>query len=364
MDAGSKIVFTVTNDLNFDQRMQRICTSLSKAGYEVVLIGRRKKSSGLLHKQPYRQIRLNPLFQNGKLFYAIYNCMLFFRILFIKADAYCAIDLDTALPLVLVSGIKRKKLIYDAHEYFTEVPELMNRRSVQKFWLWVEKLLIPRTHARYTVSQGLADLYMDKYQKRFDVIRNVTVQASAGDINERNPKMLIYQGAVNEGRGLEAMIHCMKDHNWELHIAGEGDLLEEINELAASTGNREKVIFHGWLSPTELKKLTKEAYVGINLLENKGLSYYHSLSNKFFDYMQVGLPQVFIGFPEYLAVNKEYEIGIPVNDLEPAKLSAAIENLLNDTDLYRKLVQNCKEASGKFNWEIEEKKLLDIYLDL
>ena len=122
---GRRIIFTVTNDLAFDQRMQRICGSLAAAGYEVTLVGRLKNDSRSLTNQPYQQIRLkHMLFSKGKLFYLEFNIRLLFYLLFVRTDAICSIDLDTALPGILVAKLRKKYHIFDAHELFTHVPEV------------------------------------------------------------------------------------------------------------------------------------------------------------------------------------------------------------------------------------------------
>jgi hypothetical protein len=134
-----KIIFTVTTDLTYDQRMKRICTSVSSAGYSVVLVGRKKKSSLPLNNLSYKQHRLNCIFEKGKLFYAEYNIRLFFHLLFNRFDIVCSIDLDTILPGYFASKIKNKPQVYDAHEYFTEMEEVVSRPFIKKCWQWIEK---------------------------------------------------------------------------------------------------------------------------------------------------------------------------------------------------------------------------------
>ena len=104
-----RITFTVTNDLSYDQRMQRICTSLVKAGYDVLLVGRKLNDSVVLKKEAFKQKRLYCFFKKGFLFYAEFNLRLFFSLLFIKTDAVCAIDLDTILPCYFISALRGKK---------------------------------------------------------------------------------------------------------------------------------------------------------------------------------------------------------------------------------------------------------------
>ncbi|RYZ21730.1 MAG: glycosyltransferase, partial [Chitinophagaceae bacterium] len=89
----TRIVLTVTNDLTYDQRMQRICGTLAEAGYNVTLVGRRRRGSLPLRERNYAQKRLPCFFERGPLFYAFYNLRLFLYLLFLKTDGICAIDL-------------------------------------------------------------------------------------------------------------------------------------------------------------------------------------------------------------------------------------------------------------------------------
>ncbi|HFC01302.1 MAG TPA: glycosyltransferase, partial [Phaeodactylibacter sp.] len=151
-----RIIFTVINDLNYDQRMIRIGKSLVKSGYEVLLVGRQLSSSQPLQPQPFQQKRLHCFFQKGKLFYLEYNLRLLFFLWKKNFDAVCAIDLDTILPAFYVSKWKGKKMVYDAHEYFTEVPEVVRRPRVKQVWEWVGNHTVSKIKYCYTVGNALA----------------------------------------------------------------------------------------------------------------------------------------------------------------------------------------------------------------
>ena len=139
-----KIFFTVTNDLTYDQRMIRICTSLNNAGYNVCLVGRQRRGSEALRTQVFEQKRLKCFFDKGKMFYFEYNFRLFFFLLFRRFDAVCSIDLDSILAGYYSSKLKRKICIYDAHEYFTELPEVVERPKIKGVWEWVANKTIPK----------------------------------------------------------------------------------------------------------------------------------------------------------------------------------------------------------------------------
>jgi glycosyltransferase involved in cell wall biosynthesis len=357
-----KITFAVTTDLNYDQRMQRICASLANAGYQVLLVGREWPVSRPLQPQVYKQYRLKCWFNKGKLFYLEYNLRLLFYLLFQRADAFGAADLDAALPVWLKCKLSGKPFVFDAHEYFPEVPEVIARPKVQKFWRRVEAFIVPKTNLRYTVTESLAEIFTENYGKPFATIRNIS-RLNAIEIPEKSNRYLLYQGAVNAGRGLEMLLEIMPEIEAELWICGRGDLFEVLQNRSKELKLENKVKFLGYKLPAELAEITRNAFIGMNLLENLGLSYYYSLANKFFDYLHAGVPQVCINFPEYQNLNRKYEVGFTV-PLEKEALKNALNQLLTDRECYEKLVQNCLNAREVLNWQNEEKKLLALYEEL
>jgi hypothetical protein len=128
-----------------------------------------------------------------------------------------------------------------------------------------------------------------------------------------------------------------------------------------------QVEFKGYVLPAALRVLTAQATVGIMLLENTGLSYYYSLANKFFDYVQAGIPQLCIDFPEYRALNARHEVAELVPDLAPATLAAALARLLPGGQpgaRYHQLAANCRRARAEWSWQQEEKTLVNLYRNL
>lgn len=367
-----KIYCTVTNDLSYDQRMQRICSSLANAGYEVTLLGRKLKHSKPLSEFKFKQKRIRCFFTKGKMFYIEYNIRLFFFFLFLrKYDAICAVDLDTLLATSLASSIRRKKLIYDAHEYFTELPELVSRPAVKKIWAGIGRFCIPKCDLAYTVCSSLASEFHKKYNIDFGVIRNLplsqTISTDNLMLNCNKPKIILYQGMLNDGRGLEEMLEAMQyfqADNVQLWIAGEGDLSEALRKKATVLNLGEKVKFLGFVKPDELKSITQKADIGINLLQNKGLNYYYSLANKFFDYVMAEKPSICMNFPEYRLHCQEFETAVLIPDLNRDAIIKAIESLSEDDDYYQKIRGNCQKAKLVWNWENEEIKLISMYRDL
>ena len=355
-----KIVFTVTNDITYDQRMDRISTALVEAGYDVTIIGFLKKRSVKTLDKPYHQVRFKLLFLKGKLFFLAYNFRIFWYLLFHKFDIYCGIDLDTLLPVYMHAKMRRKPCVYDAHEYYTELPEIVSRPLIKKMWVRLEQLLLPKIRYNYTVGAAIAKSLSDKYHQPFEVIRNVPILSpDMPKVTREN--FILYQGALNMGRGLEPLMEAMVNIDANLYIAGEGDLSVELRAFAAALPHREKIRFLGYVRPDELKSYTQKAKLGINLVEHLGLSYYYSLSNKFFDYIHAGLPQITMNFPEYKNLNDKYQVAILIDKPEPQLIAEAVKKLLNDEILYQQLSNNALLAKNELNWQLESKKLLNIY---
>lgn len=357
---SKRVVFSVTNDLNHDQRMERICTSLANAGYRVTLVGVLHRSSQSLRDKPFRQQRLRVFFPSGKLFYFEYNLRLFFWLLFQPADLFCAIDLDTIMPNFWVSFLRRKQRVYDAHELFCEMKEVVSRPLIHKCWSAIESWYLPRFKYGYTVNQVIAEIFNKKYGVNYRVVRNLPVLIEEAFSIEKD-NYLLYQGAVNEGRAFEVLIPAMQWINTPLWICGDGNFMEQTRELVRKYGVEDKVVFKGRVLPEDLRKITMRAKLGFTLFENKGLNNYYSLANRFFDYFHAATPQVCVNYPVYAQLNKEAPVAVLLDELSPECLARTVEGLLNDSFQYRQLQENCLRLRQELNWQREQAILLDFY---
>ena len=353
-------MFTVTNDLTYDQRMIRICTSLANNGYTVTLVGRKLKDSKPFRTMPFFQKRLHCFFSKGKIFYAEYNLRLLFYLLFKKMDLIGAIDLDTIVPCLWVSKLKKVHRVYDAHELFCEMKEIVQRPFIYKAWKNIEKKTVPEFRNGYTVNQPITEEFKKMYGREYEVIRNTPVLKPI-IIPEKKEKYIFYQGAVNEGRSFETIIPAMKVVNARLLIAGDGNFMQQAMQLVKENKLETKIIFLGKIEPRELSKYTLQAWIGITLFENKGLSNYYSLANRFFDYLHAAIPQLCVDYPVYREINKIRPVAVLTNDLGPENIARQLNLLLENDVLYNELQQNCLYQREILNWQQEEKKLLAFY---
>lgn len=365
MKRARKLIFSVTNDLTYDQRMIRICTSLSRAGYDVTLVGRKLPGSVPFRQNTFHQFRIRCFFNKGFIFYAEFNFRLFFYLIYKRADLLCAIDLDTILPVFFSSVIKNVPRVYDAHELFCEMKEIVTRPKVYRFWKRIEKFAVPRFNRGYAVNRFVAAELNRMYLVQYEEIRNMPVLTGLPNTTVQNATLyIIYQGAVNEGRCFESLIPAMRWVDATLIVCGSGNFLEQAKLITAQNKLENKVIFKGWVDPDTLKNITSEAYLGVNILEGTGLNHQLSLSNRFFDYIQAGLPQVCTDFPAYREINDQYHCALLISDASPVSIAEHINRLLHDHNLYNELRNNCLTAREHLHWGVEENKLVQFYRDI
>jgi glycosyltransferase involved in cell wall biosynthesis len=302
------------------------------------------------------------------LFYLELNLRLLLLLLLSKFDMVYAVDLDTLLPARVAAFLRKKRCVYDAHEYFTEVPEVVGRPLTKFVWEQVGRMAVPGLRHGITVCQSLADVFFERYGVRFKVIRNVPLRQTPKTPVEKPgpPFVLLYQGVLNEGRGLEECIEAvaMLDEEVQLWLAGEGDLSEPLREKVRGMGLSERVMFIGKLPPEKLSELTPRAHLGLNLLKNKGLSYYYSLANKAFDYVQAGVPSLGMAFPEYQRLNDQHDIFHLLPTLDPTAIADAVQFLRSNSERYEELAANCRRAAEVLNWQEEEKRLWAFFAEI
>ncbi|MBA4408126.1 MAG: glycosyl transferase group 1 [Odoribacter sp.] len=354
------------NDLVTDNRVHKVAESLQKMGFEPELVGRLLPESQPVTRE-YKIHRMKLLFRKGAMFYAEYNLRLFFFLLKSKSDVFVSNDLDTLPANYLASRIKQKPLVYDSHEYFTEVPELIGHPFVKAVWTWLERLLVPHVHGAYTVCESIAEVYRDLYNVDFKVVRNLPVcskieKPEPPEKIQGQPKIILYQGALNMGRGIEAAIRAMQFLNGaELWLAGDGDITAQLRQFVDELKLESKVKFLGRMPLSQLHKVTRQADLGISLEEDLGLNYRFALPNKLFDYIQAEVPVLVSNLPEMKRIVEHYQIGAIAETHQRKELAEIMKRALFDQEKITVWKQNLQKAAVELCWENEEEVLRQVY---
>ncbi|MCT4583182.1 MAG: glycosyltransferase [Flavobacteriales bacterium] len=363
-----KVVVSVTNDLSFDQRVNKMCTTLSQMGFEVELIGRLLPDSQPL-KRDYKTKRMRLFFKKGALFYAFFNLRLFIVLLFKKVDIYHANDLDTLLANYLAAKIRGKKLVYDSHEYFLGVPEIQGR-AAKKVWAAIERFIFPKLEIIFTVNQSIADLYEKDYGKKLKIVRNLPLQQTIEKVKTRldlkmpnDKRIIILQGAgINVDRGAEELLEAVAlSDDYVLYIVGTGDVIEDLKRRARQADLQNKVVFVGRVPYPEMMQYTLNADVGVTLDKDTNINYRFSLPNKIFDYMKAGIPIVASNLKEVANIIHTYNVGVVIKDHTPHTILEGLNAALQDQEQVKVFARNGLKGVEELNWENEVQPVKEIY---
>ncbi len=375
----------VTNDLSTDNRVHRTCMVLMELGHDVLLIGRKLPQS-LPIDRPYRTRRMKLFFNKGALFYAEYNLRLFLYLIFPpstggrgreaqRRSLIVSNDLDTLLASYLSASILRMELVYDSHEYFTEVPELAGR-SVRKVWLAIERWIFPSLKHLITVNESIANAYHERYpqlQKRgvsIQVIRNIPMHRELGPPGTRrelglpeNKLILILQGSgINVQRGAEEAVMAMADlPEAYLLIVGGGDAWPVLQQMVAKQHLQDRVRLLERMPYVEMMQYTRNADLGLSLDKDTNLNYRFSLPNKLFDYFRAYIPVLATDLPEVAAIVRRYDAGIIIPKPDPRMIAQEVKGLIADPARREALRRNAIFAADSLDGEREKDALKGIF---
>ena len=361
-------VVSVINDLVTDNRVHKTCFALEECGYKVILIGRKLPNSLPLHSWNFASVRMNLFFKKGPLFYFFFNLRLLLKLLFTKTDLLYSNDLDTLLPNFLVSRLKRIPLIYDSHELFCEVPELLHSPIKRKIWLKIESYIVPKLRACVTVNDSIAAIFNNKYHVVFHSIRNISdPPAEFKPLSRKelklpeDKKIILLQGAgINIDRGAEELVDAMPEvKNAILLIIGSGDVWEVLKKKITTLNLTQKVFLIDKLPKTSLMQYTANADLGLSIDKNTNLNYFNSLPNKVFDYINAGVPILASRLPEIERIVRNYAVGDFIVDHQAANIASKINELL-ESPILQEYKNNTLNAKKELNWQSEKLKLISL----
>ena len=374
---ATRIVVSVISDLVTDQRVHKVCQTLHDAGYNVLLIGSRKRSSLDLSSRDYPTKRIHLIFQKKFPFYAEFNLRLFFLLLFSSADIFLGNDLDVMPSTWLASWLRRKALVYDTHEYYMAMAGLDGKKVIRKIWKGIESFIFPRIKYIYTICDSFCMLYKKDYGKVLRTVRNVpylhfrestTLDERVSEIRNRLPAsrhILLFQGAgINQHRGAEELVIAMKwldPKRFHLLIIGGGDIFIKIEELIKQEGLSDRITIEPKLPFESLRKVTRMADLGLSLDKPDNLNHRYGLPNKIFDYLHAGLPVLVSRLIELEKIVDQYQVGSFIENHEPSHIATCIERIFENPAQMQIWKSNTEQVRRELNWENEGRIVLDIF---
>lgn len=290
-----------------------------------------------------------------------------------KADVYHFHDPELIVTGYLLKTIFGKRVVYDVHEHYTSkfmVKKLGKfaglKNMLVRGWTWMEKWMgnqfdLVISADSYTAAQFTKPLsVVIPNVPTLDFVRDVPAER----IIDRNEEFrVVYLGTIHELRGLRKSVEAIekvKYPNIRLHIIGESRY-PELTKLFQSS---ERVVYHGNIPWQHLNNELKKCHLGIALFQPVPAFTYYPGENivKLFEYAGLGIPYLISNFDKlnnFVALNGG---GLTVDPMDTDKIAAAIEKIYLDQELYSRLrKEGMAMVRDKYNWENQEKKLLEAY---
>ncbi|MEL3901252.1 MAG: glycosyltransferase [Treponema phagedenis] len=302
----------------------------------------------------------------------------------LKADIISCHDI-LALAIAYISSFflyRKPKLIYDSHEF--EFGRNSKRCKFMSFCVVVaERFLIKQCVFSIMVNDTIADEVqkLHKLKKRPLVVRNMQdyIEVDESVVKQYRERynalfhfkqgdfLVLYHGAIMNGRGVENIIKAIADTNGIKGIIlgfGEDTYIKELKKIIATNHLERSVVFHDTVPQEELWKYVGAVDVGIVMIDNICLSYYYSLPNKFFQNIQANTPIIGADFPEIKRIIEKYRIGVTCKANSTDDLRKAILKLKDDKHLYNECKKNLKAAARDLCWENEKNVLINAYKEI
>lgn len=339
---------------------------MTQNNWDVLLIGRRLSNSKKLDRN-YKTHRISLIFNNGFLFYAEYNLRLFFFLLLKKVHVLHANDLDTLLPMWLLSKLKKVPLVYDSHEFFLGVPEIQNKKMVKFIWKLIERIIFPRLKHVFTVNESIAKLYQNAYNVNVKVLRNVPEQTKIDLIKTKSnlnlpsqkPVVILQGSGINVDRGAEELLEAIAlQDQFFLCVIGKGDVFEKLRERALRQDLSKKTMFIDAIPYEEMMQYTMLSDIGVSLDKPNNLNYEYSLPNKFFDYIKAGIPVVSSHLIEIRKLVEQFNCGAMTTSHDPHDILDALQYAFKNKSSFKKGILQAKE---ELVWEKEVINLINCY---
>jgi len=149
-----------------------------------------------------------------------------------------------------------------------------------------------------------------------------------------------------------------------LIIAGSGYLLEKLRNLTKSLGLESKISFFVGPTDEELGRLNSisNVFVCPSIIDSKGET--EGLGLVIVEAMEFNLPGVATSVGGIVDIVKNERNGLLVPEKDPTLIARAIERLILDKELARKIVENSKTTVREFFPRTIAQEYFDIFKTL
>jgi glycosyltransferase involved in cell wall biosynthesis len=261
-------------------------------------------------------------------------------------------------------------VVYDSHE---DMPRSLLSRDWIPGWIkpvlssafeYFENFVARRLSGVIGATPYIADRF-SRINSMTEAINNYPLESEIGGmLGAYNcTRTVCYLGAISRVRGIFEMVHALEYVDVKLILAGAFEDANIERDVRALPGWN-KVDYRGTISRSEVSKIMTESSAGLVLYHSEP-NHINAQPNKMFEYMSVGLPVIASNFLLWREIIEGNRCGICVDPLNPKAIGDAIQYLMDNPHKAEQMGKNGRKAvEQKYNWLIEEKKLLALYKDL
>ena len=261
------------------------------------------------------------------------------------------------------------KVIYDSHEDLPK--QVLSKPYLHKifkiplsyFINFFEKIFLRKFNFLIAATDSINQSLINKNENVYTINNYPIIEKSIKAKKELNS--LIYVGAISEIRGIKQLIKALELSNKisHLNLVGSFNSTKVYNEVKSYRGWN-KVRYFGQLDRESTKKILSKSEIGIVTFLPEP-NHIKSQPNKLFEYMENELPVIISDFEKWKIITNKYKCGLTVNPKSPESISNAIDILLGNRKLIKKMSANSRKAViNNFSWESEEKKLINLYYQI